>query len=363
MRSVQKIGIGIFLLAINGCSSSDEQPAARLERETPGPAYKTSSRHPDLAGALTRNETPLEVAEEERARQNPTTAVPEERPQERSGVELPDRKAKLKQPAMPAPETETNQPSRAAAPEKKAPPLPEPDQQKDEPLPPSSREIGTSEVESEDRQVAGQQPSIVIPPSPPRRLPPAAPVATTPPVPTRAVAQKIPQTVKLPAGTVIEIRTAEMISSKTNRTGDIFGATLTEDLKVGAEVLFRRGSDVQGRLLEVIRPGKVKGRASVTFDLGEIGSHESTYALQTNAITIEAESSKGKDAAKVGAATAIGAVLGAVFGGKKGAAIGATTGGGAGTAGVLLSRGDEIEIPAERLFSFRLEEEITVRIQ
>jgi hypothetical protein len=164
----------------------------------------------------------------------------------------------------------------------------------------------------------------------------------------------------LPAGSVIEIRTIERISSETNVSGDSFGATLTRDVEADGEVLFRRGSDVKGRLIEVLRPGKVKGRGSVTFTLQAIGGAEGKYPLETNAITIEAESSKGKDAAKVGAATAIGAVLGAVFGGKKGAAVGSATGGAAGTAGVLLSRGKEVEIPAERLFSFRLEEAVEV---
>jgi hypothetical protein len=181
------------------------------------------------------------------------------------------------------------------------------------------------------------------------------------------VSNKIPQpnlkTLTLPAGSVIEIRTVEMISSKSNQSGDTFGATLTQDLSVDGEVLFRRGSEIKGRLLEVLRPGKVKGRSSVTFDLVEIRGLETGHSLVTNPITIEAESSKGKDAAKVGAATAIGAVLGAVFGGKKGAAIGGATGGGAGAASVLLSRGKEVEIPAERLFSFRLEEDIEVQVR
>ena len=109
------------------------------------------------------------------------------------------------------------------------------------------------------------------------------------------------RTVTLPAGSVIEVRTTERISSKTNVTGDTFGATLTQDLSRDGETLFRRGSEVEGRLIEVIRPGKVKGRASITFDLHRIGNPERLYELETNSITLEAESSKGKDAAKVGA--------------------------------------------------------------
>jgi hypothetical protein len=170
-----------------------------------------------------------------------------------------------------------------------------------------------------------------------------------------------PRFARLPIGSVIEIRTVEMISSKTNVSGDSFGATLTQDLTADGEVLFKRGTEVEGHLVEVLRPGRVKGRGSITFNLRRIKDREMAYSLETNSIIIEAESSKGKDVAKVGAATAIGAVLGAVLGGKKGAALGSATGGGAGAAGVLLSRGKDVEIAAERLFSFRLEREIEVQ--
>jgi hypothetical protein len=199
---------------------------------------------------------------------------------------------------------------------------------------------------------------VLIPPSAPRRVTSGASpvaVAETPKVPAL-------RTAVLQAGSVIEIRTAERISSESHVSGDTFEATLAGDLMVNGEVIVSRGSEVKGRLLEVLRPGKVKGRGSATFDVQEIRGSETAYRVKTNSITIESESTKGKDAAKIGAATAIGAVLGAVFGGKKGAAVGGATAGGAGAAGVLLSRGKDVEIEAERLFSFRLEEDVEFRI-
>jgi hypothetical protein len=50
------------------------------------------------------------------------------------------------------------------------------------------------------------------------------------------------------------------------------------------------------------------------------------------------------DAAKVGAASGIGAIIGAIAGGGKGAAIGAIIGGGAGTAGVMTQRGHDLRL-------------------
>ena len=59
---------------------------------------------------------------------------------------------------------------------------------------------------------------------------------------------------------------------------------------------------------------------------------------------MKGQDSTKDDAAKVGAASGIGAIIGAIAGGGKGAAIGAIIGGGAGTAGVMTQRGKDIRL-------------------
>jgi len=59
---------------------------------------------------------------------------------------------------------------------------------------------------------------------------------------------------------------------------------------------------------------------------------------------VKGRDSTKDDAAKVGAASGIGAIIGAIAGGGKGAAIGAVIGGGAGTAGVMTQRGKDIHL-------------------
>jgi len=87
---------------------------------------------------------------------------------------------------------------------------------------------------------------------------------------------------------------------------------------------------------------------------------ERAYALETNVVTLEAESTAGSDAKKVGTATAVGTALGAILGGRRGAAVGAAAGAGAGAGEVLLTRGRHVELSRERLFSFRLERDLVV---
>jgi hypothetical protein len=84
------------------------------------------------------------------------------------------------------------------------------------------------------------------------------------------------------------------------------------------------------------------------------------FDVDTSTVTIEADPSVGKDAAKVAIGTAVGAAIGAIAGGKKGAGIGAATGAGAGTAVVLGTRGDAAEIPSETVLEFALTAPLSV---
>ncbi len=168
---------------------------------------------------------------------------------------------------------------------------------------------------------------------------------------------------RLAEGTVIEVRLAENLGTETHRVGDHFRAILDRDIETESGRVIPKGSEVEGTILESIEPGRVKGRASLTFALSRLLVGDEVIPLETNPITMEAESTKGEDLKKVGIGAAVGTALGAIFGGKKGAAVGGASGAGAGTAGVLLSRGNPVKIDKERLFSFRLEKEAVAEPQ
>lgn len=171
-----------------------------------------------------------------------------------------------------------------------------------------------------------------------------------------------PKTAVVAAGTVLEVRLTRGISSGTNQTGDEFESLLERDLTIDGTIVIPRGSTVTGRLLDVKGSAKVKGRAEMTLVLTEIAVGEEQYPVQTDPISIQAEGTKGRDTAVIGGAAGVGALIGGIVGGKKGAAIGAATGGGAGTAGVLMTKGKEVELSPEQQFSFRLQQDLEVKL-
>ncbi len=206
----------------------------------------------------------------------------------------------------------------------------------------------------------------VVMPSPRRRIDdgsgvyagptaPTAPAAPAPPPP--------PTTAVLKEGTVLDIRLLDEISTARNKEGDSFSAVLDRDLEVDGKLLATKGAKVNGKLTEVVSSGKVKGLARLTLVVTSIMVENERYGVETKPISIEAENTKARDAKTIGAGAGIGAVIGAIAGGKKGAAIGAAVGGGAGATGVLLTKGNEIEVMPEHKFSFRLEKDIEMNIQ
>ncbi|HWQ56869.1 MAG TPA: hypothetical protein VN442_24490 [Bryobacteraceae bacterium] len=158
----------------------------------------------------------------------------------------------------------------------------------------------------------------------------------------------------------MRVRTTSTISTKTAETGAAFTGSLAEPLMSGDTVIAPKGALVHGRVAEADTGGRVSGRARLVVRLTSLEVDGKNVALATDEIAREAESTKKKDATKVGIGAGIGAAIGAIAGGGKGAAIGAAAGGGAGTGAVLATRGDAAVIPAETVLTFTLRSPVTV---
>jgi hypothetical protein len=170
-----------------------------------------------------------------------------------------------------------------------------------------------------------------------------------------------PRVYTIRAGTPIAVYTAKTISTKNDKDGDRFTASLSRPIVDGDWVIAKRGALVEGVIVNSDPGGRVKGRASMTVKLRSLQLADGrTVDLSTSSYTKEAKGTKKKDAAKIGIGAGIGAAIGAIAGGGKGAAIGAAAGGGAGTGYVLGTRGDPAEIPSESQLTFRLQSPITV---
>ena len=170
------------------------------------------------------------------------------------------------------------------------------------------------------------------------------------------VAPSVTSTVSLsiPRDTILALELLTPVSTEASQRGDRIQARVIEPAQYAGYV-------VEGRIAEVKRPGKVKGVAELQLSFDQIRTNDNRTAtlhaelievtpMSSEDTTVDSEGGvRGKDsskddAAKVGAASGIGAIIGAIAGGGKGAAIGAIIGGGAGTAGVMTQRGKDIRL-------------------
>jgi hypothetical protein len=161
--------------------------------------------------------------------------------------------------------------------------------------------------------------------------------------------------IAIPRNTILALELVTPVSTDASQRGDRIQARVVEPAQYAGYV-------VDGHIAQVKRPGKVKGVAQLQLAFDQIRSPDNrTAELHAELVEIspmggdnepqidseggvKGRDSTKDDAAKVGAASGVGAIIGAIAGGGKGAAIGAIIGGGAGTAGVMNQRGKDIRL-------------------
>jgi hypothetical protein len=173
--------------------------------------------------------------------------------------------------------------------------------------------------------------------------------------------QAVPQSLTLPAGTVVRVRVNEWLSSDRNVTGDGFSAVLDQPIVVDGWVVARRGQSESGRVSEAKKAGRVSGTSELGLELTDLTLVDGQQLLvQTQLLQSSAGTSHGQDAATIGSTTGVGAVIGAVADGGRGAAIGAGAGAAAGIIGVLATRGKPTIIFPETVLTFRLQAPVNI---
>jgi hypothetical protein len=185
------------------------------------------------------------------------------------------------------------------------------------------------------------------------------PVAPDPEPPQEAVANGI----TIPAETTIPLVLKSSINSKTAYVGEAIYCQTIYPITVGDRIAIPVGSYVKGTITQVVRPGRIKGKAklglrfdSLTLPSGMTRPLRATLSafagngkegFKRDENKIEGESGKGADAGRIARTTITGAEIGTLAGigsrsTVKGLGIGSAAGAAAGAIWVLAGRGKEI---------------------
>jgi hypothetical protein len=158
------------------------------------------------------------------------------------------------------------------------------------------------------------------------------------------------ESLTVPTGTVVLVRMASALSSKSAQVGDRFQGFLDQDLAASGRLVAAQGSRVFGQVVSVDEASKMKGQPAlgVTLTDLEIGGH--VVGITTQPVVAKGE--KGTGRKKMLGGAALGAGIGAIADGGHGAAIGAGVGLAAGGVATAASSQDAAEVAAQSVQSF-----------
>ena len=186
------------------------------------------------------------------------------------------------------------------------------------------------------------------------------------------------QTLTIQAGTRFKASLQTPVSTKLSEVGDLLYWTLYEPLRIDEEHVLPRGTELSGRVTFVKRPGRVKGKAQLYALMDGL---ETFYGTESIVVSVDAaddiladEKIRADEEGKLKANRDIGHDLGKA---ERGVHIGSTASipiaistGSLGAlivgpavgalAGILLTRGKEIRLPAGTLFRMKFVQDVAI---
>jgi hypothetical protein len=169
------------------------------------------------------------------------------------------------------------------------------------------------------------------------------------------------------SGSEIHVRSDQSISAKQGaQVGQLYPATIADDVRdQNGNIVIPRGSRAQLRLVNA--DPNSNNPDNLTLDLDSVMVNGQRYSMDATGTSGAGSTKTGgigmnkRTGKYVGGGALAGTLLGALAGGGKGAAIGAIVGGAAGAGTQVLTRGKELNVPAETVLNYRLDRPVTLQ--
>jgi len=182
------------------------------------------------------------------------------------------------------------------------------------------------------------------------------------------------------ADTTIPLILENTINTRSAYVGQAIYCESVFPITVGNHIVIPKGSSIRGTVTQVVRPGRVKGRAQLGLRFDELilpnGTTRHLRATLSGFGTegndkfkptegkVEGGGGKGKDAGTVARTTIPGAEIGTIVGAAKGApleglGIGSAAGAATGLVWILASRGKELVLPHGTSLELQLTQPVT----
>ena len=163
-----------------------------------------------------------------------------------------------------------------------------------------------------------------------------------------------PNTVTVPAGTRLVIRTTDTIDSSRHSAGHRFRGQLESALVVNGVTAVARGTFVHGRISQAQQAGRMVGSSELAVEFTDVMLNDVLVPISTGELAAQTQGEAGRTVGRTARAAAVGGLIG----GRSGARTGARVGAGAS----ILTRGASINIPRGTIVETTLSAPLTVQL-
>jgi hypothetical protein len=161
----------------------------------------------------------------------------------------------------------------------------------------------------------------------------------------------------IPAGTMIVGALQQTVSTKNSEPGTVVVITTTAPLKLGENTI-PSGMQLRGEVTYAKGGGRIAGAPELTVRFTRLDVDGNRYEVAAEPFRVKGTSDAKESAIEIAGGTVAGAVVGKVTGSVvRGAVVGAAIG----TGVAVLTKGDQIVLPAGQRLRVRLSEPVTVK--
>ena len=168
------------------------------------------------------------------------------------------------------------------------------------------------------------------------------------------ISQADPNSVTIPAGTRLVIRTTDAIDSNRHSAGHRFRGQLEGALVVDGVTAAPRGTFVHGRITQARQSGRMVGSSELAIEFTDLMIDDVLVPISTGGLSAQTQG----EAARTVGRTARAAAIGGLIDGSSGARTGARVGAGVS----ILTRGESINVPRGTIVETTLSAPVTITL-